>query len=224
MKEYLKKYKELLKQLEINKNKIQENKKSLNEIYEKWQESKEKIDKLDLELKKLEKEYDNLIDKKYNKLYNRLTLIQIILTVTIYIILGSSNAVWYILALPLLLAYNMIVFLGTFIISKSTNIFEKIFNKDENLNSLVQAITDKEKELSKEKTICEEYSQKIIQNHRQSKQLDNEKINIYNSIDELMVNYATPIFDEQLKATQEEQNDRPLTKTKKPNHQSNHTK
>lgn len=214
MKEYLKKYKELLEKNEINKKKIEENKKTLNEIYEKWQESKEKVDKLDLELKESEKEYNNLIDKKYNKLYNKLTLIQIISTIAIYIILGSSNIVWYILALPLLLAYNMIVFLGTFLISKLTNVFEKMFNKDKNVKSLAQAITDKEKELSKEKTICEECSQKIIQNHRQSKQLDNEKINIYNSINELMVSYATPIFDEQLKDISEEKNNKPLTKTK----------
>lgn len=214
MKEYLIKYKELLEKNEINKKKIEENKKSLNEIYEKWQESKEKVDKLDLELEELEKEYNNLIDKKYNKLYNKLTLIQIISTIAIYIILGSSNIVWYILALPLLLAYNMIVFLGTFLISKLTNVFERMFNKDKNVKSLAQAITDKEKELSKEKTICEEYSQKIIQNHRQSKQLDNEKINIYNSINELMVSYTTPIFDEQLKDISEEKNNKPLSKTK----------
>ena len=108
----------------------------------------------------------------------------------------------------------MIVFLGTFIISKFTNDFENIFSKDKNINALVQEITNKEKDLSEAKIICDEYNKKIIINHRQSKQLDNEKINIYNSINELMINYATPIFDEQLKDISEEKNNQPLTKTK----------
>ena len=40
--EYLKKYKELLEQLEINKNKIQENTVLIGENYEKWDYTKGK--------------------------------------------------------------------------------------------------------------------------------------------------------------------------------------
>lgn len=219
MVEYLKKYKELLEQLEINKNKIQENEQLLNKNHERWQESKEKIDNLDLELQELEKEYNNLMNKKYNKLYNTLELIQTILSISILILLYISNPLWFLLGLPIILTYNMIVFLAIFIISKCTNVFDKIFNKDKNINSLVQRITNKEKALSEAKAKCDEYRQNIIKYRKQLKQLDNEKTNNCNSINELMVNYATPIFDEQLKNIQEEQKDRPLTKTKKPDHQ-----
>ena len=53
--------------------------------------------------------------------------------------------------------------------------FWKKFNKDKNINSLVQEIKNKEKDLSEAKAICDEYNQKIIKNHREPKQLDNEK-------------------------------------------------
>ena len=43
MKEYLKKYKELLKQLEINKNKIQENKLLIDDNYRKREETKDEL-------------------------------------------------------------------------------------------------------------------------------------------------------------------------------------
>ena len=214
MKKYLEKYKELLEKLETNKKQIEENKKSLNELYKKWEEVKGNLDKINLELKESKKEYKNLIDKKFNKLYNILTVIQIIFSISVLIVQYISNPLWFLLGLPIIIVYNMIVFLGTFIISKCTNIFEKKFNKDKNINSLVQEIKNKEKDLSEAKAICDEYNQKIIKNHRESKQLDNEKKNIYNSIDEVMVSYATLIFDEQLKEISEEKNNKSLTKTR----------
>lgn len=218
--EYLKKYKELLKQLEINKNKIQENELLLDENYRKWSDSKNKLDKLELEISELNKAYDNLINKKMDSFFNKLQSIITIFAITILILLTMYNAFYVLLATPLLVAFCVIIYLTTFLISKCTNVFEKKFSKDKNVNSLVQTITNKEKELSEVKAICDEYSQKIIKYRKQLKQLDNEKTNNYNSINELMVNYATPIFNEQLNNIQEEQKDTPLTKTKKPDHKN----
>ena len=56
------------------------------------------------------------------------------------------------------------IYLISFIIIKHTSILEKQFQKDENLNNLLELITNKEKELTNTKELIDKYSQTIIKN------------------------------------------------------------
>ena len=105
------------------------------------------------------------------------------------------------------------------LIIKTTPILQKYFLKDKTITDLLTQIKTKEKELSKTKESLEKYSKEIIKYRSKIKQLQ-EKQNWYDeSINELMINYAQPIFEEQLKNYQEESeekdNQQPKIKTRK---------
>ena len=102
-----------------------------------------------------------------------------------------------------------------YILIKYTTIFKKKFHKDKNISNLLGQIKTKEKELSDIKKISDEYSQKLIKYRTISKNLVKKEIWINESINELMRNYATPIFEEQLKNIQEETTENSYTKTRK---------
>ena len=100
-------------------------------------------------------------------------------------------------------------------IAETTSVFEKYFCKKTNISNLLGQIKTKEKELSNIKKLCDEYSQQLIKYRAISKKLEKKKLWITDSINELMRNYATPIFNEQLKNIDEEQLETSKTKTKK---------
>ena len=102
-----------------------------------------------------------------------------------------------------------------FSIIKCTSIFKNQLKKDKNISNLLEQIETKEKELSDIKKLCDEYSQKIIKYRFISNKLNTKKIWINDSINELMRNYATPIFEEQLKNIVEKPKDNTYKKTKK---------
>ena len=218
MKEYLENYKQLLKLLETNKNKIQENQTLLDENYQKWNDIKEKQEKLDLELSELNNKYHTLMnekeEKKLKKIENKLALISLL----ILLIIGLSNHIVITLLIAAILTFiNGSIYMMILIINKCTSIFEKEFKKDKEIAELIETITKKENELSIVKTECEKYSQEIIKYQSKSKKLNEKRLWINNSIDELMRKYATPIFNEQLKNIDEEAFENTKTKTKKKN-------
>lgn len=102
-----------------------------------------------------------------------------------------------------------------YMLIKQTTIFKKQFQKEKNISELLQQIKTKEEELSNIKKLCDEYTQNIIKYRAISKKLEKKKLWITDSINELMRNYATPIFNEQLKNIDEEQLETSKPKTKK---------
>ena len=160
------------------------------------------------------------MNKKENEFFNKVKVIVTLLAIVVFILLTMFNAIFILLAPPLLVAISGIIYLTIFIINKCTSIFENKFKNDKDITKLLERINKKENELSNIKTICDEYSLNIIKYQFELEHLNNENLNINNSINKLLTDYATLIFDEQLKSTQEESKDRPLTKTKKPEYKN----
>lgn len=215
MVEYLKKYKELLKQLEINENEREENKLLLDENYTKWEETKDKKEKLELEIKKLNEEYQNLINKKEKKFFDKLLIIITLVSLAIFILISILNPICFIFAPPILVLIDGIVYMSTFLITKTTSILDKKFKKDKNISNLLDQFNEKENELSNIKTLSDKYSQEVIKYHSKSRALKEKSLKIKNSINKIMLDYAIPIFDEQLNNNQEEQDNKTLSKTRK---------
>lgn len=215
MTEYLINYKKLLELEDINEKEIQENEQIIRENYQKWSNTKDKEETLDSEIKVLNKKYDDEMLKKEKRFFNKLTIILIFVSIIIFFILSTINPIFIMLGPPLLWATSSIIYLLTFLINKTTCFFEKQFHKDKNISELLQQIKTKEKELSDIKKLCDEYGQNIIKYRAISKKLEKKKLWITDSINELMRNYATPIFEEQLKNIDEEQLETSKTKTKK---------
>lgn len=216
MTEYLTNYKRLLELKEINEKEIQKNKQLITDNYQKWLDIKDKEETLDTEIKTLNKKYNDKMEEKEKKLFTKITVILIIISLIGIILTGIF--IHPVIMLPAtamaILASNSIHMIF-YILIKHTTIFKKQFHKDKNISNLLEQIDAKEKDLSDIKKLCDEYSQKVIKYREESKKLDKKKMWITDSINELMRNYATPIFEEQLKNIDEEAPEISKTKTKK---------
>jgi len=221
--EYLKKYQRLLELLETNKKQTEENQKLIDDNYKKWFDTKEKKSNIDLQIKELYKKYNDAIEKKEKNFFSMLSIILTLASIII-IILSSIfiNPIILLLGIPLATAISSIIYLSFFLIKICSYILDKQFHKDKNVSNLLEQIENKEKELSVIKKICEEYSQKLIEYQSKAQQLKKKRTWIIDSINELMRDYATPIFNEQLKNIEEEQFDAPHKKTKKKEQKTNH--
>ena len=226
MVEYLKNYQKLLELKEINEQEIKENQSLIDETNQKWAEEKEKESNIDLEIKTLNKEYNEIMEAKEQKMFERLVFVLGVISMISIIVSSIFNPICLVLAPPLVCAISGIIYLMTFIISKTTSVFDKQFEKDKKIIDILEQIKTKEKELSETKKIIDEYVQKMIRDIRKQKKLQDKREWIVQSIDELMRNYAQPIFEEQLKNHQEElennqehieakDNQQPKTKTRK---------
>jgi hypothetical protein len=219
MLDYLNKYKKLLEQKEINEQEIKENQLLIDENLQKWQDETDKELDLYSEIKLLFEKYDEKIEEKENKLRDKLGLILFIIFIMSIIILSTFNPL-VIAITPLIAIYNLgILKLIPIILKKFRSNLKNKYEKDGDIIVLLEQIKTKEKELSKTKESLEKYSKEIIKYRSKIKQLQ-EKQNWYDeSINELMINYAQPIFEEQLKNNQEEveqkDNQQPKTKTRK---------
>lgn len=216
MTEYLINYKRLLELKEINEKEIQENKQLITDNYQKWLDVKDKEETLDTEIKALNKKYNDEIAKKEKKLFIKITVILIIISLIGIILSGIFiHPVIMLPATAISMLASSSIHMIFYILNKHTTIFKKQFHKEKNISNLLEQIKTKEKELSNIKKLCDEYSQKIIKYHDESKKLDKKKMWIIDSINELMRNYATPIFEEQLKNIDEETTKSSKPKTKK---------
>jgi len=213
--ETLTNYKKILELREINEKQIKKNEQLIRENYQKWLNVKDKEETLDSEIKALNKKYYEIIEEKEKKFFNKLTIILTFVSIIIFFILSTINPIFIILCPPLLCSTSSIIYLLTFLINKTTSFLEKYFCKEQNISNLLEKIETKEKELSDIKKLCDEYSQSIIKYCAISKNLDKKKLWITDSINELMRNYATPIFEEQLKNIDEEALESSKPKTKK---------
>lgn len=215
----LNKYKKLLEQKEINEQEIKENQLLIDENLQKWTDEIAKETNIDSEIKLLYAKYEEMLDEKEGKLRDKLSIILFSIFIISIIILSGFN--------PFVIVITPLIALVTMAMLKLIPIFlEKFlpylkikYEKDKDIIILLEQIKTKEKELSKTKESLEKYSKEIIKYRSKIKQLQ-EKQNWYDeSINELMRNYAQPIFEEQLKKYQEESekkdNQQPKTKTRK---------
>ena len=219
MLDYLNKYKKLLEQKEINEQEIKENQLLIDENLQKWQDETDKELDLYSEIKLLFEKYDEKIEEKENKLRDKLGLILFIIFIISIIILSTFNPL-VIAIKPLIAIYNLgILKLIPIILKKFRSNLKNKYEKDGDIIVLLEQIKTKEKALSESKELFEKYSKEIIKYRSKSKQLQEKKNYIEKSIDELLRNYAAPIFEEQLKNNQEEveqkDNQQPKTKTRK---------
>lgn len=227
MVEYLKEYKKLLELQEKNNKAIKDIELINNETNQKWSEAKEQEETLNIELEKLNEEYGNIRNKQIKRVHNKTYLILAIISIIILlpILLFKHPIIALLCSSPVMLADGIICMIVLLIVEK-TNFIENKLTKDENAIKLLEQIKTKEKELSETKKLLDEYSQKIIEYRSESKQLQEKKNWIDESINEIMRNYAQPIFEEQLKNHQEElesnqehietkDNQQPKTKTRK---------
>lgn len=204
MVEYLKNYQKLLELQKTNQKELEENRLLIDEKLQKWNDEKEKESNIDSEIKKLNKKYDEIIETKEKKMFEKLIFVLFIMSMISIIVSSSFNLIWLLLAPPLVCAASAIIYLMTFIINKTTSIFKKQFEKDKKIIDILERIKTTEKELSETKKIIDEYSQEMIKNINKQKKLQDKRDWIVQSIDELMRNYAQPIFEEQLKNHQVE--------------------
>ena len=227
MVEYLKNYQKLLELKEINEQEIKENQSLIDETNQKWSEAKEQEETLNIELEKLNEEYGNIRNKQIKRVHNKTYLILAIISIIILlpILLFKHPIIALLCSSPVMLADGIICMIVLLIVEK-TNFIENKLTKDENAIKLLEQIKPKEKELSETKQIIDEYVQKMIRDIRKQKKLQDKREWIVQSIDELMRNYAQPIFEEQLKNYQEKlesnqehieakDNQQPKTKTRK---------
>ena len=205
MTEYLSNYKRLLELKEINEKEIQENEQLITDNSKKWLNEKVNEENLNTEIKELTKKYNNEISKKEKELLSKIAVILTLLTIIIFILFKT----------PLAFLSSISIYIMFFSISKNTSIFKKQFNKNKNISKLLQQININEKKLSNIKKLCDEYSQNVIKYRNEVKKLYKKKIWITDSINELMRNYATPIFEEQLKNIDEYSLESSKPKTKK---------
>ena len=216
MVEYLRNYKKLLELKEINEKEMQENTQLITNNYQKWSNTKNKEETIDTEIKSLNENYNDEISKKEKRLFTTITIILILISLIGIILTGILI---HPVIMPLVTAMAIIasssIHMIFYILIKHTTIFKKQFHKDKNISNLLGQIDTKEKELSDIKKICDEYSQQLIKYRTISKNLVKKEIWINESINELMRNYATPIFEEQLKNIDEETLETSKTKTKK---------
>ena len=216
MVEYLKKYKKLLELKEINEKEIQENKQLIRENHQKWSNTKDKEEVLDSEIKFLNEKYNDKMSKKEKRLFTTITVILILISLIGIILIGILiHPVIMLPATAMAIVASSSIHMIFYILIKLTTIFKKQFYKDKNISNLLGQIETKEEELSDIKKICDEYSQQLIKYRTISKNLVKKEIWINESINELMRNYATPIFEEQLKNIDEETLESSKQKTKK---------
>ena len=214
--ETLTNYKRLLELREINEKEIQKNKQLITDNYQKWSDTKDKEETIDTEIKSLNKKYNNEISKKEKRLFTTITIILIIISLIGIILTGILiHPVIMLPATAIAIVASGSIHMIFYILIKHTTIFKKQFHKDKNISNLLGQIKTKEKELSNIKKISDEYSQQLIKYRAISKNLVKKEIWITESINELMRNYATPIFEEQLKNIDEETLETSKPKTKK---------
>lgn len=216
MVEYLKNYKKLLELKEINEKETQKNTQLIRENHQKWSDTKDKEEVLDSEIKSLNEKYNDKIAKKEKRLFTTITVILILISL-IGIILTCIliHPIFMPPATAIAIVTSTSVHMIFYMLIKHTTIFKKQFHKDKNISNLLGQIETKEEEFSNIKKICDEYSQQLIKYRTISKNLVKKEIWINESINELMRNYATPIFEEQLKNIDEETLESSKQKTKK---------
>ena len=216
MVEYLKKYKKLLELRDINEKQIKKNEQLIRENYQKWLNVKDKEETLDSEIKALNEKYNDKMAKKEKRLFTKITVILILISLIGIILTGILiHPVIMLPAIAIAMMASNSVQMIFYILVKHKSIFKKKFHKDQNISKLLQQIETKEKELSNIKKLCDEYTQNIIKYRTTSKNLVKKEIWIKDSINELMRNYATPIFEEQLKNIDEEVLETSKQKSKK---------
>lgn len=212
MTEYLTTYKKMLELKEIKEKEIEENQKVINDNYQKWLDIKDKEETIDSEIKILNEKYNDKIAKKEKRLFTTRTVVLTLISLIGITLTGIF--IHPVIMLPvtaMALVASGSIHMLFYILVKHTIVFKKQFHKDKNISVILEQIDIKEKELSNIKKICNEYSQNIIKYRTISKNLDKKKLWINESINELMRNYATPIFEEQLK-----NNDKETLKCSKP--------
>lgn len=216
MVETLTNYKKLLELKEINEKEIQKNEQLITENSKNWSNTKNEEENLDEELKILNKKYNDKITKKEKRLFTTVTVILIILSLIGIILTGILiHPVIMIPASAIATLASNSIHMIFYILIKNTNIFKKQFHKDQNISELLQQIKSKEEDLSNIKKLCDEYTKNIIKYRAIAKNLVKKEIWINESINELMRNYTTPIFEEQLKNIDEETLETSKPKTKK---------
>ena len=216
MTETLTNYKKLLELREINEKQIKKNEQLIRENYQKWSDTKDKEENLDREIKLLNEKYNDEMSKKEKRLFTTITVILILISLIGIILTGILIHPFIMLpATAIAILASNSIHMIFYILVKHTTIFKKQFHKDKNISELLQQIKTKEKDLSDIKKLCDEYGQNIIKYRAISKKLEKKKLWITDSINELMRNYATPIFNEQLKNIDEEQLETSKPKTKK---------
>ena len=215
MTEYLINYKKLLELKEINEKEIKENEQLITDNSQKLFNTKEQEKKLNKEIKKLKEEYNSLIIEEEDGflVYFGIGGVGVLFLLTILAFICKIELILFAI-IPLSILHYITVTTLRFI-AKTTSVFEKYFCKKINISNLLEQIDTKEKELSNIKKLCEEYSQQLIKYRDESKKLEKKKMWIIDSINELMRNYATPIFEEKLKNIDEEAPEISKPKTKK---------
>lgn len=219
MLDYLKKYKELLELKKTIQKEIDNNELILDNNYQKWTKTKEKVENISLEIKILNKKYNEIKEKKEMRILDVVLIISLIISILTLIILAASIPFIVVFGPILAMLSTTIICMIVDLIIKTTPILQKYFIKDKTITNLLTQIKNKEKELISTNKLLNEYSKEIIKCSSKTKQLKEKKKYIEKSIDELLRNYAVPIFEEQLKNYQEESekkdNQQPKTKTRK---------
>jgi len=199
MLEYLTQYKQLLKQFESKQNEVNNINALLTESYTNWISANEFVINLENEKKELNDRYEGLMNKKIKKLRN----IIILALCAIYVGLIALSLINYgigaaILFTPVYVAYGSIIYLVTFILEKCSYVFENIFKKNKDISELLKQIEEKQKELSNAKQVCNKYRHEHDNYFAKSLIANKELTNIQQNINQLKINYATPIFEEQI--------------------------
>jgi len=227
MVEYLKEYKKLLELKEINEQKLEKNKILIDENLQKWNETAEQEVTIQLELQNINREYSDMYQEKNKKINNKINMTIIIINLIIVLAVAILTHPFFLLptAYILTLTDGTLKAISILILDK-TKFIEKRLTKDDRIIKLLEIKNEKETKLPEINNMFLKLSENIKKYRSESKQLQEKKNWINESINELMRNYAQPIFEEQLKNHQEElesnqehidakDNQQPKTKTKK---------
>ncbi len=199
MLEYLNKYKELLEQFENKKNEINNINISLTDTKTKLIAVEKDLNKLKNEEHALNYEYEIHMNEKIKKLRYRILLILCTIFVgLITLSLKICGIKGILLFFPFYIACGSIIYFINFIIENYSNVFERLFNKNKDVSKLLKQIKNNQIELSNAMQIWNKYRDEYNDLWAKSTKINQELTTIMRNINELKINYATPIFEQHI--------------------------
>lgn len=199
MVEYLTQYKQLLKQFNSLKNELTNLNTLSTESLSKWKTANELVINLEKEEKELNASHDGLMSKNTKELRNIIILILCAICVGLNLLFLIKFKIAGLFFLPAFATLSGgIVYMISSILEIKEDVLEIFFKKSEDVSDLTKKIKEKQEELSNAKQICNghlndhnDYLAKILAANK-------ELADIQQKIDQLKIDYATPIFDNQI--------------------------
>jgi hypothetical protein len=160
--------------------------------------------KIELEIQKINREYEDKIQEQKGKVRKKIKIIIAIINIIILLAVAIlTHPIFLLVTAFALTAIDGLLQLISILTLDNPNFIENKLTKDEKIIKLLEHKKTKETKLSEINKILSELSKNIIKYRSKSKQLNEKKNYIEESLNDLLRNYAEPIFEEQLKTYQE---------------------